>query len=359
MSRKPFILLAIAVWLTPAVLAAFIGWPGVWGSGSAFGDLLLPIPISGGILRLPSFLVALVILRAYSRLPSQTAALIRALCLAAALAGAVMLIDLERLQLALLTDYSGDALRLRRSYGGLSLLADGLWCFAAGLRHAPLLRAWPALVVAVSLPALWLGNGLRVLPGATSDGQRIVEFRAGLHRPVDGRADRAMFVYTGYEPAAGGFRQRAAEYADRFRPETSVNTEDVALHFTTELDATLRGMDAPIAATLCLYEDGTPDTWYDGDADCFSDHETLSDRLQRVVAALPDELPSAVRRYVVSRAMCEDADLPERYDDRLAVVDQCFRADLDALRAEALSIVDAAELDALSATLNNGVSEER
>lgn len=357
MNRRYFALSAAAVWLTPALLAGIIGWPGVWGTGSAFGDLLLPLPISGGLYRLPSFVLAILVLRAYPRLPSNMQAMVRAACLAAALCGAFMLLDLERLRLALHTDYSGDALRLRRSYGGLSLLADGVWCFAFGLARAPLAAAWPATVGAILAPVAWLWLQVGTVPGFPEAGpaKPVVDFRQGMARPAGTRGDQAFYVYTGHDPASPAFRMRAETFASRYSPAENVNAEDVALHFTTSLDAALTGREPPVAATLCLYEDGTPSAWLDGDGDCFTGHENRQERLQELMANLPDDLSAPVRRYLVWRSLCEGAELPDRYDSGLAVVRQCFNTDLGALRSAAADEVGETEVDLLFATLQEAL----
>lgn len=51
-------LILILAWITPAVIAEALGWSGIWGGGSALGDYPTPIPVAGGVLHVPSFVVA-------------------------------------------------------------------------------------------------------------------------------------------------------------------------------------------------------------------------------------------------------------------------------------------------------------
>lgn len=43
-----FAVWAVIAWIVPAAIAGALGWKGIWGSGSAFADYLIPIPVSGG-----------------------------------------------------------------------------------------------------------------------------------------------------------------------------------------------------------------------------------------------------------------------------------------------------------------------
>src|SRR5262245_4267905 len=40
-----FFLWLLLAWPTPALIAGALGWKGVWGSGSALADYLIPIPV--------------------------------------------------------------------------------------------------------------------------------------------------------------------------------------------------------------------------------------------------------------------------------------------------------------------------
>src|SRR3970282_2853183 len=89
-------IILVLAWITPAAIAGALGRSGIWGTGSAFLDYLIPFPVAGGIFHLPSFAVAAAIILSSRNLPAP---LIRYLPLAAfaVFAGALALpLDLER-----------------------------------------------------------------------------------------------------------------------------------------------------------------------------------------------------------------------------------------------------------------------
>lgn len=63
----------------PALIAGALGWKGVWGSGSALADFLIPIPVAGGVLQVPTFLVRGLIVFLMPSTSDETAARMRAL----------------------------------------------------------------------------------------------------------------------------------------------------------------------------------------------------------------------------------------------------------------------------------------
>ena len=67
MPKRRLLVWASIAWPLPAVLAGALGWQGVWGSGSALVDYLIPLPVAGGALHVPSFLCCGL---AVARLPS-------------------------------------------------------------------------------------------------------------------------------------------------------------------------------------------------------------------------------------------------------------------------------------------------
>jgi hypothetical protein len=89
--------------------------------------------------------------------------------------------------------------------------------------------------------------------------------------------------------------------------------------------------------TLCLYEDGTPDRWEEGEADCFSDHVAFGERQAELAERIPRSTPRDVLEHLLLRELCAGFEKPERYDDGIARVMDCYdfdpRASLDALVA--------------------------
>ena len=103
MMQRRFAWLVIA-WTAPALAAGVLGWSGIWGSGSALVDYLIPIPVAGGVLHLPSFIVTTALvwpMRAGSaRIAGAGSA---PWLLGAAAVGLLMMLDTERLLRAIVS----------------------------------------------------------------------------------------------------------------------------------------------------------------------------------------------------------------------------------------------------------------
>src|SRR5262245_6062241 len=96
-----FAVWAAFAWLAPAAIAGGLGWKGIWGSGSAFVDYIIPIPVAGGVLHVPSFAVTSVIV--FTQPWRILGGYARGILLAGALIGVATLLDLDRLHLAATT----------------------------------------------------------------------------------------------------------------------------------------------------------------------------------------------------------------------------------------------------------------
>ena len=94
----------VAMWVTPALVGGMLGWPGIWGGGTAFSDLILPAPITGGIVHVPTFVLAIFLVRAYPKMPTTAASVVRAALMGASLIGLAHLVDLDRIALSFSTD---------------------------------------------------------------------------------------------------------------------------------------------------------------------------------------------------------------------------------------------------------------
>ena len=104
MNRKlAFCVWTVVAWITPAAIAGALGWKGIWGSGSAFADYLIPVPVAGGVLHMPSFVAVSLILFSQPWV-GRLGGHVRGILLAGALVGIATLLDLDKLQLAATTD---------------------------------------------------------------------------------------------------------------------------------------------------------------------------------------------------------------------------------------------------------------
>ena len=81
-------------WLLPALLGHALGWSGLWG-GAALPDLLWPLPVAGGALHVPSFVLCAVLVKLLPGASDRVAARLQALLLGLALALALWLLRLD------------------------------------------------------------------------------------------------------------------------------------------------------------------------------------------------------------------------------------------------------------------------
>lgn len=298
-------------WLAPALLAEALGWRGIWGGGSALVDYLIPIPVAGGALHVPSFVLMLMAVHRAPNWSPRTAGRLRALALGAAVTAALMLWpppDWRLSQNPLALFVLGDAL--------LALLA----LTDAPRNDAPLLEpgrllallAVPALAGVVLWRTLGLGD----------------DYRAGTESLDADRVQLTLTVTVKRAPVEPEARAKALAWAmTLYDPRVKHGVEVVGLRFL--------GNEGPAGSQrLCLYEDGNPPRWLPGDGDCLAGFTAFATRLARHLAALPADTPPAVRDYLAGRAACTEIGFkppPAGAPYSLASVDVCER--LPALRA--------------------------
>ena len=305
----------LIAWSLPALIAAALGWRGIWGGGSAFTDYLMPLPVAGGALHVPSFLVATVAVALLPTLGAAGAARVRALLIGMALAGVLFLLNLLPILAAL---KAGTALPSRiwdANPLGLFLISDALLAllFTAAVPR-PWLRLDPAGLLLLLLPAVLPVS--MALPRAVAMAE--VKFTAGLSQHGAVRGNETLMVHTTLDPAAADFRARAEAWvmapSSMAHPRFHVSAESMALLFTGDAEAARRGGQDKVGATLCLYEDDTQPRWLPGTGDCFSGHENFSGRLARAAAARPAEEAAELRSHLAAVELCapfRDRPVPE------------------------------------------------
>ncbi|MDP1536625.1 MAG: hypothetical protein Q8L95_05530 [Burkholderiales bacterium] len=303
--KKPRLLLwALIAWPLPALIAAALGWKGVWGSGSALLDYLIPVPVAGGVLHVPSFVVAGVVVLLLPGLDAAGAARLRALLIGGALAGALWLLNLHDLWLAQQTGMKFSGRLWQENPLGLFLVCDAVLAlvFTAGAAQGPRLRLDVLTLILILLPsALPLSMAK---PRAAAD----PPFRAGMSQHGETRGDESLMVFTRLDTQAADFRAQAEAWAEQpasmAHPRFHVSAEDMAVMFTRNREAAQRLNRDQVMATLCLYEDGAPPRWLPGAGDCFSGHQGFSERLARAAGARPQDEPAELRAYLAARELC-------------------------------------------------------
>jgi hypothetical protein len=302
MYRKTvFVLWALVAWVTPAAIAGALGWKGVWGSGSAFADFLIPIPVAGGVLHLPSFIgVSLVLFT--QPWAGRLGGHVRGFLLAGALVGVAVLLDLDKLQLAVTTDMAGGRFWQQQPLG-LFMVTD---C-AIGLIFVRMLGGrWPegsrewvgSLVIALAIPVVYAAAALQADPRQQNP------FVYAGERSTGQRGDGMVFYYSKLPPGSEVFRQAARAVLERHDPRFNMNAEDIAIHFHDSLASAQAQNSSAAKYTVCLYQDGTATTWNPGNFDCFSKHESFSERREKAFSMQNKTLPQDVRAWLARRDAC-------------------------------------------------------
>ncbi len=297
-----WLLWTVVAWPLPALVAGAAGWRGVWGGTSALGDYLIPVPVAGGMLHVPSFIVCALVVVHMPGLSLVGAARLRALLIGLALAGLTLLLKSDRIALAL---WAGSGMPVNiwdKNPLGLFLFSDAVLAllFTLAAPQRPRLLPELASLALVLLPPVALlavvlqhsHVGAPFLPGAG---------RAGVVRGDDMR-----IVFTSLDVEAADFRNRALDYAQRVHPRQSVNSDDVAVLFTPDLEQARRFDTTRVALTLCLYEDGTPPRWLRGSAaaSCFDDHASFTEKFAAAYQARVDVQPRELRHYLARKDVC-------------------------------------------------------
>ena len=154
-----YVVLVLA-WITPAAIAGALGWSGVWGAGSAFGDYLIPIPVAGGVFHVPSFVVAAGVILSSRNSTGHLARYLPVLAFSVLAAAVSLMLDFDRLNAWMFTNYepSGSPVRFDENPLLLFIATDAFWVGAYALMsgYASPARSWfvlplmPAAAVAIS-----------------------------------------------------------------------------------------------------------------------------------------------------------------------------------------------------------------
>jgi len=316
-------LILLLVWITPAIIAGALGWNGIWGSGSAFFDYLIPIPVAGGVFHVPSFVVAAAIILSLKNLPESTAQFVPLAALGVFLLAQTLQLDFDRLNDALFTDYEpfGSAFR----FGGNPLLlfvaTDALWVAVYALLSGHAAK-WPYWLLLPLVPAVLIG--VEVLNYKTSGPQ----FSYGFSAYGKTRGDKITMVYTpnAYDEAL--FREWLESDTSVNRPWETPNAEHLAVLFTRSMQAIKwRKTDdiENVVGTICIYEEDRSLTSHAGHYDCFADRLTVAEKMAANLESTKTGLGREIDIWFARAALCKGVEVPEDYVSDIAMLTLCRR----------------------------------
>jgi hypothetical protein len=295
----------VAAWLLAPLLAGLAAWPSVWGGGSAALDYLLPLPISGGVLHLPSLLGGALLLVLRQRGAGTAPWWGRVGAAAMAGAGAALLIDLSALAQAWHSDSAWPLTGrwLSQNPLGLFLLVDGLlallWPGRPAARPSVRTRLLGVLL-ALGLPLLLLAAQWRQLPVHRH------ELLIGASRPGPARGDETTAIYTRLPMQPAPLADALARQGLLPHPRDDVNVQDQALVFFDSLADAQRLNLTNARLTWCRYEDGSAERWIPGAGDCFGGHRNFSERLAERHSGLDPGLSPPVRSLLARWLLCQE-----------------------------------------------------
>ena len=302
-------IILILAWITPAAIAGALGWSGVWGTGSAFLDYLIPFPVAGGIFHLPSFAVAAAIILSSRNLPAPLARYLP-LTAFAVFAGALTLqLDLERFNSWLFTDYGlyGPPFRFDENPLYLFVSTDAFWIgiYALLAGYSAPIRLWLMLPV---IPAAVVGFSAL----SYQSGEPVFRIGGGMRGTT--RGDEMRMIYTSanyYDEVL--FRDWFEQASSLSRPWTNPNAEHVAVYFVGSMQMLdFREFDEigddNTVATICLYEEDRSVDYHGGYYDCFTERNTVEKALAALRAREATGLGENVDAWYSLARFCDDVE---------------------------------------------------
>ncbi|KZY72558.1 hypothetical protein A3742_08270 [Oleiphilus sp. HI0071] len=322
-----YVMFLILIWLTPAFIAGALGWSGIWGSGSAFFEYLIPLPVAGGVLHVPGLIVSMIVMKV---LNGDGEALTRKTLFSFGAVGVfafalALHIDFDRLYSAMFTDYSpsGSAVRFDSNALYLFILTDAFWVSVyAFCRGVSLSRKHVFIFCAVLFGALFVKAIGKGFSGPS------FEIGGSTNGPNRGQELQVVFTNAQYDEAV--FRNWLAERPYLIQPWTNPNTQHESLVFTNSMQILKWGKyedlnDSNIVATVCAYEEDKSLAFYKGAFDCFEGRQTVSMRIQKIAEQNPTGFVPWVDHWVATSILCENTEIPdERYVRDRALYNLCL-----------------------------------
>ena len=313
----------VLAWITPAFIAGALGWSGIWGSGSALIEYLIPIPVAGGVFHVPSFVVAAgVILSSRNSAGARTRYLpvLAFSVLAVALA---LMLEFDRLNAWLFTDYApyGSPFRLDGNPFLLFVATDAFWvgtyALMRGLKSPA--RSW-LVVPAIPVAAVALSSIHYQTSGP------VFEFGGATY--TSNRGEEIVAIYTSESYNEDVFLNWIEQNGSRFHPWSDVNSEHTAVLFTNSMQLIKwRRFDQIIhestVATVCLYEEDRSIVPHPGYYDCFAKHNTVEQEVAARAASESTGLGKDIDFWYARVLLCDGVDISNAGATDIASIGMC------------------------------------
>lgn len=317
-----FVILILA-WISPALIAGALGWSGIWGTGSAAVEFLIPIPVAGGALHVPSFLIAAGIILTSRDWTGPLVRYLPVIAFGVLIAALSLMLELDRLDAWLFTDYSpsGSPVRLRGNPLLLFIATDAFWAgsYAAMRGFAPPARSWivlpliPLAIIGSSALTYWTSGPVFEI-GGSSYGRS--------------RGEEIEMVYTSAAYDENLFVDWLSRDSSFARPWLNPNAEHVAIYFTNSMQAIeWRQFDqidsGSTVATICLYEEDLSINPHRGYYDCFAQRNTVEENLAELAANESTGLGTDIDQWFARVLLCDGVELAEETATDIALTSVC------------------------------------
>lgn len=313
------------IWLTPALIAGILGWSGIWGTGSAFVEYLIPLPVAGGVFHIPGLVVSIIALKILDNDDSRMRMLIGYAAFALLMIMLTLHIDFARFYSWLTTDYqpSGSPIRFDSNAIYLFILTDAFWVWIyatfKGQRFS-----FINLTLLVALPPIILML-LFAEQKVAGPSFKIGGSKVGKHR---GQETQFIFTTANYNEKLFLDWLDAKNYIGT--PWFNPNTEHEAIIFTNSMQLIKWGKFDDISelntiATVCSYEEDQSQTIHQGLYDCFSGKETLRMKLDKIIQHNPTGFGPRIDDWYARTLLCEKVTIPtDRHRHDIALFNTCI-----------------------------------
>jgi hypothetical protein len=315
----------ILAWITPALIAGALGWSGIWGTGSALVEYLIPIPVAGGALHVPSFAILAAIVASSRRWSGSSRSFLPLIAFGVAGGAMTGMVDFDRLNGWLFTDYEpyGSPVRFDGNPLFLFVMTDAIWAgvFTLAIGQRPPARSWAALPAVPLAVIAIVGWNYKV-------GGPVFEIGPGL--PGSARGDQLKLIYTSVtydEPVLLEWLEASALAP----PWTNPNVEHEAIVFTSSLQLLkwawrdpeeIRGDTA--VATICRFEEDQSVVVHPGYYDCFADRETVEEALAGLAAREPTGLGRDIDSWFALVRFCDGVEIADQDAHDIKSVGMCI-----------------------------------
>lgn len=312
------------IWLTPALIAGMLGWSGIWGTGSAFFEYLIPLPVAGGVFHVPGLVVSFMALKILDSDDRHVKMVIGYGAFVLLIGMLTLHIDFPRFYSWLTTDYQpyGSPIRFDSNAVYLFLLTDAFWVWIyASLKGQRLGLIGLVIVIATPVAVLGLQTVGQAIGGPI--------FKIGGTKSGDNRGQESQFIFTTADYDKELLLSWLDDHTYIGAPWSNPNSEHEAILFVNSMQLIKWNKYDDISeqntiATVCSYEEDKSRMIHQGLYDCFSGKETLSMKIEAIGRDNPTGFHPWVNDWNARSVLCADVAIPnDRHRGDIALYTAC------------------------------------